>query len=74
MANPSEVRTNAGAARTVITPPVGYPMGNWGLRQGVAKGIHRDIHARSVVFEREGMSIAVISLEIAGLTSETVQA
>ena len=49
-------------------------MGNWGLRQGVAKGIHRDIHARSVVFEREGMSIAVISLEIAGLTSETVQA
>lgn len=64
----------AGAAKTVITPPVGYPMGNWGLRQGVAKGIHRDIHARAVVFEREGMSIAIVSLEIAGLTAETVQA
>jgi hypothetical protein len=49
-------------------------MGNWGLRQGVAKGIHREIHARSVVFKRDDISIAVISLEIAGLTSETVQA
>ncbi len=67
-------RTRCGAARTVITPPVGYPMGNWGLRQGVAKGIHRDIHARAVVFERYGMLLAIVSLEIAGLTSETVQA
>ncbi|HIF72750.1 MAG TPA: hypothetical protein EYQ61_09380 [Dehalococcoidia bacterium] len=67
-------RTFSGAARTVITPPVGYPMGNWGLRQGVAKGIYRDIHARAVVFERDGLSLAIVSLEIAGLTSETVQA
>jgi hypothetical protein len=49
-------------------------MGNWGLRQGVAKGVHRDIHVRTVVFERDGLSIAVVSLEIAGLTNETVQA
>ena len=49
-------------------------MGNWGLRQGIAKGIHRDIHARSVVFERSGIAIAIISLEIAGLTAETIQA
>ena len=67
-------RTFSGAANTVITPPVGYPMGNWGLRQGVARGIHRDIHARAVVFERDGLSLAIVSLEIAGLTSETVQA
>ena len=67
-------RTFSGAAKTVITPPVGYPMGNWGLRQGVARGIHRDIHARAVVFERDGLSLAIVSLEIAGLTSETVQA
>ena len=74
MANTSEIRTTAGAVKAVITPPVGYPMGNWGLRQGVAKSIYRDIHARAVVFKREDTSIAVISLEIAGLTSETVQA
>ena len=49
-------------------------MGNWGLRQGVARGVHRDIHARSVVFERDGFTIAIVSLEIAGLTAETVQA
>ncbi len=74
MSDSSGARTLSGAAKTVITPPIGYPMGNWGLRQGVAKGIHRDIHARAVVFERDGMSIAIVSLEIAGLTSETVQA
>ncbi|MDP7485786.1 MAG: hypothetical protein QF476_07025 [Dehalococcoidia bacterium] len=68
------VRTFGSAAKQVITPPLGYPMGNWGLRQGVARGIHRDIHVRAVVFERDGFPLAVISLEIAGLTSETVQA
>ncbi len=67
-------RTLAGAAKVVITPPVGYPMGNWGLRQGVARGVHRDIHARSVVFEHDETAIAVVSLEIAGLTAEVVQA
>ena len=74
MANTSTGRTQSGAAKTVITPPVGYPMGNWGLRQGLAKGVHRDIHARAVVFEKDGLTLTVISLEIAGLTSETVQA
>jgi hypothetical protein len=49
-------------------------MGNWGLRQGIARGVYRDIHARAVVFERDGFSIAIVSLEIAGLMSETVQA
>ncbi|HCI85604.1 MAG TPA: hypothetical protein DHV68_02030, partial [Dehalococcoidia bacterium] len=49
-------------------------MGNWGLRQGVAKGVYRDIHARCVVFENAATSIVVISLEIAGLTTETVEA
>ncbi|MDA1279741.1 MAG: hypothetical protein O3B95_06810 [Chloroflexi bacterium] len=67
-------KTNAGAARVVITPPVGYPMGNWGLRQGVARGIYRDIHARSVVLSKDDTTLAVISLEIAGLTAETVDA
>jgi len=67
-------RTICGAAKKIITPPVGYPMGNWGLRQGLAKGVHREIHARAVVFSNDQMSIAVISLEIAGLTSESVQA
>jgi len=70
----TSVRTHSGAAKSVITPPLGYPMGNWGLRQGVAKGIHRDIHARAVVFGRDGISLAIVSLEIAGLTNETVQA
>jgi neutral ceramidase len=67
-------RTLAGAAKAVITPPVGYPMGNWGLRQGVARGVYRDIYARAVVFKRDETALAIVSLEIAGLTAETVQA
>ena len=70
----SKGRTLAGAARAVITPPVGYPMGNWGLRQGVARGVHRDLHVRSVVFKRGDTTLAIVSLEIAGLTAEVVQA
>ena len=70
----SSGRTFAGAAKAVITPPVGYPMGNWGLRQGVARGVHRDIHVRAVVFRRGKVDLTIISLEIAGLTAETVGA
>ena len=66
-------RTFSGAAKAVITPPVGYPMGNWGLRQGKAIGVHKDLHVRSVVFKRAETAIAIISLEIAGLTSQTVK-
>ncbi len=66
-------RTFSGAAKAVITPPVGYPMGNWGLRQGKAKGVHRELHVRSVVLKHEQTVIAVISLELAGLPLQTVQ-
>ena len=66
-------RTFSGAAKAVITPPVGYPMGNWGLRQGKAIGVHRELHVRSIVFKQAETAIAIISLEIAGLPSQTVQ-
>ena len=74
MPDESSGRTFAGAAKAVITPPVGYPMGNWGLRQGVARGVHRDIHVRAVVFRRGEVDLTIVSLEIAGLTAETVGA
>ena len=66
-------RTLCGATKAVITPPVGYPMGNWGLRQGKAKGVHREMHVRSVVFKNEQTVIAIISLELAGLPAQTVR-
>ena len=49
-------------------------MGNWGLSQGVARGVHRDIHVRAVVFRRGEVDLTIVSLEIAGLTAETVGA
>ena len=66
-------RTLCGATKAVITPPVGYPMGNWGLRQGKAKDVHREMHVRSVVFKNEQTVIAIISLELAGLPAQTVR-
>jgi neutral ceramidase len=64
----------AGAARTVITPPDGYVPGIWGLRQGRSTGVHRDLHARSLVLDNGTTQLAILSLEVTGLTVEIVRA
>jgi len=64
----------AGAARTVITPPIGYASGIWGLRQGRSTGVHRDLHARSLVIDNGATRLAIVSLEVTGLTMEIVRA
>jgi hypothetical protein len=64
----------AGAAKTVITPPVGYHMGQWGLRQGRSTGVHRDLFCRSLVLADGDSRLAIASLEVCGLPSEIVEA
>jgi len=61
---------SAGAARAVITPPIGYRMGQWGLRQGRSTGIHRDLHARSVVITDGPTALALVSVDVCGLPEE----
>lgn len=62
----------AGAAKAVITPPVGYPMGAWGLRQGVAQGVHDDLYARALVLDDGTTTIGIVALDVAGITKEVL--
>ena len=62
----------AGAARTVITPPTGYTMGAWGLRQGRSTGVHRDLYSRAVVLHDGENSIAIVSMDVAGIPKDVL--
>ena len=65
---------SAGAAKAIITPPVGVPMGAFGLRQGLAQGVHDHLYARALVLD-DGLSrTAVVSLDVSGITKETLHA
>ena len=67
-------KTRAGTAKTVITPPVGYRMGQWALRQGRSTGVYRDLYARALVVSDGVRRLAIVSLEVCGLPAETVSA
>ena len=58
----------AGAAKVVVTPPVGYHMGAWGLRQGRSNGVHDDLYARALVLESSGTRIAMVAMDVAAIT------
>lgn len=64
----------AGAAKAVITPPVGYPMGAWVLRQGLSTGIHDHLYAKALVLDDGVGKIAVVALDVCGITRETLDA
>ncbi len=63
----------AGTGKTVITPPIGYRMGQWGLRQGRSTGVHRDLFARSLVLDNGDARIAIVSLDVCGIPVETMR-
>jgi Neutral/alkaline non-lysosomal ceramidase, N-terminal len=55
----------AGAAKTVITPPVGYPMWGYAARHDApSTGVLDPLHARAVVLAADGKGIAFISLDL----------
>lgn len=56
----------AGAARAVVTPPVGYRMGQWALRRGRSTGVHRDLYARSLVISDGATTLAIVSVDVCG--------
>src|SRR5205814_5691950 len=55
----------AGAAKTVITPPVGYPMWGYAARHDAPSvGVLDPLHARAVVLAADGKRIALVSLDL----------
>jgi neutral ceramidase len=61
----------AGAATTKITPPVGSIMGNsYGIT--VSEGVHDDLYAKTLVFDKGGVRTAFIALDMISLPHELV--
>src|SRR5437016_2282808 len=55
----------AGAARTDITPPIGYPMWGYAARHDApSQGVHDPLRARALVLEAGGKRIALVSLDL----------
>ncbi|NQW16918.1 MAG: hypothetical protein HQ478_05465 [Chloroflexi bacterium] len=63
----------AGAASAVVTPPVGYRMGAWGLRQGRSTGVHDDLFAKALVLENDDVRLAIVAMDVAGITREILE-
>ena len=63
----------AGVGEAVITPPVGIEMGAWVLRRGLSQGVHDDMLARAVVLDDGATAVALVSLDVAGVSDEMTQ-
>jgi hypothetical protein len=63
----------AGAARVVITPPLGSSMpGGWGDRRAAA--VHDDLHAHALVLEQAGTRVALVSCDVICMPADVTAA
>ena len=61
-----------GAASVVITPPLGVPMAGQYFERG-AEAVHDDLYAKAMVFEKDGIRVAVVSCDLVEVTAKLVQ-
>ena len=61
----------AGAAINKITPPAGSIMGN-SYGKEICEGVHDDIYARTIVFEKDGVRAAFIALDLISIPHRIV--
>src|ERR1700754_1608831 len=62
----------AGAAATDITPPRGCPMAGYYSARG-AEGTHDPLHAKALVFEKDGTRVALVALDLISTTRGLVE-
>ena len=60
-----------GSAAVKITPPSGTPMAGYYYDRG-ADGVHDDLFAKAIVFEKDGARVAVISCDLIAVPAEIV--
>ncbi len=61
----------AGAAKSVITPPVGIDLSGFGGREGPSEGVHDDLRAGALCLEAGG-SVVLMTADLIGLDSDSV--
>ena len=67
----------AGAARMVITPPIGVPLSGYFAAEGrkeTARDVHDDLYARALVLNDGDRTIAVVTTDLIGLGVEELAA
>lgn len=62
----------AGAAAVDITPPKGCPMAGYYSYRG-AEGTHDPLYAKALVFEKDGTTVALVSLDLITTTRGIVE-
>ena len=63
-----------GVAEEVITPSLGVPLAGFGAREGVAEGMHDELHVRAIVVEGDDMSVAIASASVISLPQPVIDA
>ena len=62
----------AGAAKTVITPPVGVDLSGFGGREGPSAGVHDDLRAGALCLEA-GQTVVLMTADLVGLDQGSVE-
>jgi len=60
---------NIGVAAVRITPPLGIPMAGYYYVRG-AEGVHDNLYAKTLVVEKDGTSIAIVSCDLIEISAE----
>jgi neutral ceramidase len=62
-----------GKGSFVITPPLGCEMAGFDARKELAQGVHDELHSRALVFDDGSTKVALVSIEVIGLSRGFVQ-